>query len=76
MFGLEKEPQNKFSFDLEKQIKSNPAHAKLLIDQTEQKIHDIKKVLREGTNETDFDKLGILLHGYTSFQKILKKVTK
>lgn len=76
MYGLEKEPQSKFVFDLEKQIKSNTNHAKLLIDQAEQKIHDIKKILREGTSENDFDKLGILLHGYTALQKVLKKASK
>ena len=62
MYGLEKEPEGKFSFDLEKEIKENPTRA--------------KEILRKGANEKEFDDLEILLQGYVSLQKILKKVSK
>jgi hypothetical protein len=74
MFGLEKKPGEKFAFDLEKEIKEKPSRGKEILEQVEKRIHDIKKTLREGANEKDFDKLGILLHGYAALQKIIRKV--
>ncbi|PIS02084.1 MAG: needle chaperone SctE [Chlamydiae bacterium CG10_big_fil_rev_8_21_14_0_10_42_34] len=74
MFGLEKEPGKKFDFDLEKEIKENPAHGKKILEKVEKRIHELKTNLREGANDKDFDKLGILLHGYAALQKVLRKV--
>jgi hypothetical protein len=76
MYGLKKEPQEKFAFDLEKEIKENPTHGKKLLDKAEQRILEIKKQLREGIEANQFDQLGILLHGYAALQKVLKKVMK
>lgn len=77
MFGLEeKGKKERFLFELEKKIKSNPEHGKSIHDKAEKRIHEIKQLLREGANEKDFDRLGILLHGYASLQKVLKKVAK
>lgn len=76
MFGLEKEPHKRFAFDLEKELQEKPSRGKEIIEMVEQKIHEIKKLLREGANEKEFDRLGILLHGYASLQKVLKKATK
>ena len=74
MFGLEKKPGEKFAFDLEKEIKEKPSRGKEILDKVEKRIQEIKKTLREGANEKDFDELGILLHGYSSLQKVLRKV--
>lgn len=76
MYGLENKPGEKFAFDLEKKIKKHPAHAKELIEKAQHHINEIKKQLREGASEKDFDQLGVLLHGYTALQKVLKKVNK
>lgn len=77
MFGLEKgKDRGKFMFDLEMEIKDRPSHGKELLDKADQRIQEIKKALREGASEKDFDKLGILLHGYTALQKVLKKIGK
>lgn len=76
MYGLEKKPNERFSFDLEKELKENPSRGKEILSKVEEKIQEIKTILREGTNEKDFDRLGILLQGYASLQKVLKKVTK
>jgi hypothetical protein len=77
MYGLgEKEKREKFTFDLEKRIKSEPSHLKHLLEKAEHRITEIKKLLREGANEKDFDRLGVLLHGYTALQKVLKKAAK
>ncbi len=74
MFGLEEKGREKFAFDLEKEIKSKPSRGKEILEKVEGRIHEIKKHLREGANEKDFDRLGILLHGYTALQKVLRKV--
>jgi hypothetical protein len=74
MFGLEKKPGEKFAFDLEKEIKERPIRGKEILEKVEKRIHDIKKNLREGADEKDFDQLGILLHGYAALQKVIRKV--
>jgi hypothetical protein len=74
MFGMEKKPGEKFAFDLEKEIKEKPSRGKEILEQVEKRIHEIKKHLREGANEKEFDQLGILLHGYAALQKVLRKV--
>lgn len=76
MYGLEKKPGEKFEFDLEKEIKRDPAQGKKILEKAEHRMQEIKKLLREGANEKDFDRLGILLHGYSALQKVLKKVAK
>ena len=76
MYGLEKKPGEKYAFDLEKEIHDKPARGKELLEAAEKRIHEIKKQLREGANEKEFDQLGVLLHGYSALQKVLKKVAK
>ena len=76
MYGLGKEAKEKFAFDLEKELKTKPSRAKEILTKADERIHEIKNLLREGLNEKDFDQLGILLHGYTSLQKVLKKAIK
>ncbi len=76
MYGLEKKPGEKFSFDLEKEIKENPSRAKEILEDVDKKIHEIKDLLRKGANEKDFDNLGILLQAYASLQKVLKKASR
>jgi hypothetical protein len=77
MFGMEKKKDGEKSmFDLEQDIKSNPARGKELLDKAESRQQEIKKTLRDGADEKDFDHLGVLLHGYTALQKVLKKAMK
>lgn len=76
MYGLEKKPGERFVFDLEKEIRETPTRGKQILEKTEKRINEIKKLLREGANEKDFDQLGILLHGYAALQKVLRKVVK
>lgn len=77
MYGLEeKDKREKFAFELEKRIKNEPEHLKELLSKAEKRIAEIKKLLREGADEKDFDRLGVLLHGYAALQKVLKKAGK
>lgn len=74
MYGLEKKGRALFEFDLEKDLKTHPTKAKDLLKTVETRIQEIKNTLRQGAESADFDKLGILLHGYAALQKVLTKV--
>jgi vacuolar-type H+-ATPase subunit H len=76
MYGLEKKPGDKFAFDLEKEIKESPARAKEIFAKVEKRVQEVKKFLREGQNEKEFEKFGVLLHGYAALQKVLRKAAK
>jgi len=74
MFGLEKKGKALFEFDLEKELKENPSKAKEVLKTVEKRITDIKNTLRQGAGSEDFDKLGVLLHGYAALLKVLTKI--
>ena len=74
MFDLQKQPDKKFAFDLEKKLKDHPHERQALVDKIDTRISELKAKLREGASEKEYDQLGILLHGYTALQKVLKKV--
>lgn len=76
MYGLEKKPKGPFQFDLEVDLKSDPSKAKQLLHRVEERMHEIKNHLRQGTESEDFDNFGLLLHGYAALQKVLNKVVK
>jgi hypothetical protein len=76
MFGMEsKANKNKFDFDLEKEIKKEPAKGKKMIEKIGIRIQEIKNHLREGKQESkELDEFGVLLHGYTALKKVLSRV--
>lgn len=74
MYGLEKNKDKKFAFDLEEEVLQKPERKKEILENAEKRVQEIKKALREGTSEKEFDQLGILLHGYAALQKVIKKV--
>ncbi len=77
MLGLKEEkPRKSFEFDLEKKIKTDAHAAKEIFEKAERQTAEIKKHLREGADEKTFEELGVLLHGYTALQKVLKKAKK
>ena len=79
MFGLKKDEspkRDKFQFDLEIEMKEHPSKGKKLIEGAAERMQEIKTALRSGVDEKDFDTLGILLHGYTALQKVLKKANQ
>lgn len=76
MFGLEKQKKKKteeFIFELEKELKSYQTHQDYK-KRVEEKIQDIRVVLRKGDNKDEFDKFGVLLHGYTSLLKVMSRL--
>lgn len=78
MFGLEKQKKNKkdeeFVFDLEKELKTFKAHQDYK-KRIEERIQNIREVLRKGENKEEFDKFGVLLHGYTSLLKVMSRLS-
>jgi len=76
MYGLEKNPKEKFNFDLEVDISQNPKKAKEMMKMIENNISNIKRDLKKGDKPEKLDKLGVLLQGYMSLSKVLTKVQR
>jgi hypothetical protein len=75
MFGLEDQKKKKvedFFFELEKEFKVLKRHQEIK-KKVEERIQKIKDVLRSGENKEEFDKYGVLLHGYTSLLKVMSR---
>lgn len=74
MFGLKKEEKKPiYEYDLEKELKDDKKQ-KILLDKTEKTVLELKAKLREGTDQEEFEKLGLLLHGYSALLKTLSNV--
>lgn len=76
MFGLESHKKKKteeFIFDLEHDLK-NPGDRSKIKKKAEERIQEVKNVLRSGENKDEFDRLGVLLHGYTSLLRVISRV--
>jgi len=75
MFGMEKKKSPSFmAFDLEKEINDDKKQ-KQHVKHAEKMIAELKKQLREGASNEEFENLGFLLHGYSALLKILNRVT-
>lgn len=77
MFGLEDQKKKKaedFVFELERELKSAKKHQEIK-QRVENRIQKTKEVLRSGENKEEFDKFGVLLHGYTSLLKVIARFT-
>lgn len=75
MFGLEDQKKKKseeFIFDLEKEFKISKKN-KEYKKKVEDRIQKIKEILRGGGEKEEFDKFGVLLHGYTSLLKVMAR---
>lgn len=77
MYGLENQKKKKlgeFVFELEKELKKAKKHQELK-QKIEQRVQASKDVLRSGDNKEDFDKFGVILHGYVSLLKVISRFT-
>jgi hypothetical protein len=75
MFGLEDHKKKKieeFVFELEKELKNSKKRQEIQT-RVEKRIQDIKEALRSGKNQEDFDKLGVILHGYAALLKVFTR---
>lgn len=80
MYGLEKDKkggeEKEMVFDLEKDIVADPANFKMLKGKVLERVQELKAALRSGADKDNFDKYGILLHGYVSLKKVMERVKK
>jgi thymidine phosphorylase len=78
MFGLEDQKKKKgkadeFVFELENELLDRNKGAKIKAH-VEEQIKNIKNVLRSGESQDEFNRFGQLLHGYTSFLKVMARL--
>lgn len=77
MFGLEsqkkKKPTEEFVFELEKELK-DPQKRKELRQRVEERIQKIKEMLRSGDEHEEFERFGLLLHGYNALLKVMSRL--
>ena len=76
MFDLEKKPEEPFAFDLEADMKKDPKKAKALLEQIQERMNELKNMLRAGAETDDFDDYGVLLHGYAALERVLKRIMR
>lgn len=81
MFGMEKKFGKKkgkveeWEFDLEQDLQ-NPTELKKIKTTTEERILQLKNLLRQGGDKQTFDNAQTLLHGYLAVQKIIQRTTR
>lgn len=78
MFDASKEKKKtkktgEWNFDLENDLKE-PANIKKMKTDIDQRIGDLKTLLRSGGDKKTFDEAQTLLHGYLAVQKVLQRI--
>lgn len=78
MFGLEDQKKKKksgeFIFELENELKVPKKHQEIK-QRAERRLQQIKDLLRSGGEKEEYNRLGVLLHGYASLLKVMSRVT-
>ncbi len=64
-----------YYFDLEEDLK-DPGKLKAMKEQVEERINQLKGLLRQGEDKKSFDEAQTLLHGYLATQKVLQRVNR
>ncbi|MCH9626810.1 MAG: hypothetical protein S4CHLAM2_04410 [Chlamydiales bacterium] len=76
MFGMESDKKkNKvadYSFDLEVDLK-DPGKLRAIKEQVEERVTQLKTLLRQGEDKKSFDQTQTLLHGYLALQKVVQR---
>jgi hypothetical protein len=75
MFGLEDHKKKKnveFVFELEKELKSIKSHQEIR-KRVEGRLQRLKELLRSGESQSNFDRFGVVLHGYASLLKVMSR---
>ncbi len=79
MFGMggnkKKKTAPEFSFDLEEDLK-DPGKLRSIKEQIEERITQLKTMLRQGEDKKSFDQTQTLLHGYLALQKVIQRVNR
>lgn len=78
MFGMERGKKKKvadYSFDLEQDLK-DPGKLRAVKEQVEERVSQLKSMLRQGKEKKDFDQIQTLLHGYLAVQKVIQRTNR
>lgn len=79
MFGMgsdkKKKPGADFSFDLEEDMK-DPGKLRAMKERVEERVNQLKTMLRQGEDKKVFDDAQTLLHGYLAIQKVMQRVNR
>lgn len=78
MFGMKRDKQPKvgdYSFDLEEDLK-DPGKLRAIREKVEERIQQLKNMLRQGGDQKSFDQFQTLLHGYLAIQKVIQRVNR
>ena len=81
MFGLEDQKKKKgakaeeFIYELENELKDRSFYNQLKT-KLEDRIRVVKETLRSGESKDEFDRYGMLLHGYTAVIKVMARLKK
>lgn len=74
MYGLDKNENKKFLFDLEAELKKDPKKKKDFLDKIAKTIMKLKEEIKIGRDKKSLEDLGILLEGYIAAEKVLKNI--
>lgn len=77
MFGMDsgKKKSVEYSFDLEQDLK-DPGKLRATKEQVEERINQLKGMLRQGEDKKSFDQIQTLLHGYLAVQRVIQRVNR
>ncbi len=78
MFGLEDQKKKKkageFIFELEEELKIAKKHQEIK-RRADNRLQQLREMLRSGGEKEEYYRLGVLLHGYASLLKVISRVT-
>jgi hypothetical protein len=79
MFGMKDDKKKKkmadYSFDLEEDLK-DPGKLRATKERVEERITQLKTMLRQGEDKQSFDQVQTLLHGYLAVQKVIQRTNR
>lgn len=79
MFGMGSDKKKKkvatVTFDLEEDLK-DPGKLRAMKEQIEERVAQLKGMLRQGEDKKSFDQTQTLLHGYLALQKVIQRVNR
>jgi hypothetical protein len=80
MFGMDSGKKKKkggadYTFDLEQDLK-DAGKLRATKEQVEERINQLKGMLRHGEDKKVFDQIQTLLHGYLAVQKVIQRVNR
>jgi len=79
MFGMQSDKRKSkiadYSFDLEEDLK-DPGKLRAVKEKVEERITQLKAILRQGEDKKAFDEAQTLLHAYLAVQKVIQRVNR